>query len=221
MPAFVIAKKIHYDLPISKKAIVGSLPFLVFATNQEQVCAWLFGLSLSFLLYRIVKNRRLTKNDSYIIISVLICAASLVFILTCPGNNRRFIAEINSWFPQYTSLSFFEKLQLGVLTIFTYYCSLRSNMVIVPLCILLTVVLRAKSKRLFFTQVILDAFIPINAIMRVLYRREMAACKQQIASVCRFFFTCRNLRVRIFADCRNNVSLSGCRRFRYKIERLV
>ena len=168
MPAFVIAKKIHDGLPISKKAIVGSLPFLVFATNQEQVCAWLFGLSLSFLLYRIVKNRRLTKNDSYIIISVLICAASLVFILTCPGNNRRFIVEINSWFPQYTSLSFFEKVQLGVLTIFTYYYSLRSNMVIVPLCILLTVVLRAKSKRLFFTQVILDVFIPLNAILRVL-----------------------------------------------------
>ena len=168
MPAFVIAKKIRDGLPISKKAIVGSLPFLIFATNQEQVCAWLFGLSLSFLLYRIVKNRRLTKNDSYIIISVLICAASLVFILTCPGNKVRFAVAVDDCFPQYPSLSFFEKLQLGVLTIFTYYCSLRSNIVIVPLCILLTVVLRAKSKRLFFTQVILDAFIPLNAILRVL-----------------------------------------------------
>ena len=168
MPAFVIAQKIRDGLPISKKAIVGSLPFLIFATNQEQVCAWLFGLSLSFLLYRIVKNRRLAKEDVYLIASVLFCAASLVFILTCPGNKVRFAVAVDVCFPQYPSLSFFEKVQLGILTIFTYYFTLWRNIVIVPLCILLTVVLRAKNKRLFFTQVILDAFIPLNAILRVL-----------------------------------------------------
>lgn len=172
MPAFVIAKKIRDGLPISKKAIVGSLLFLIFATNQEQVCAWLFGLSLSFLLYRIVKNRRLTKNDSYIIISVLICAASLVFILTCPENKVRFAVAVDVCFPQYPSLSFFEKVQLGILTIFTYYFTLWRNIVIVPLCVILTFALRAKNRRLFMAQVALDAFILMNFVLWVLTREK-------------------------------------------------
>ena len=165
MPMFIIAKKINNNLPISKKAMAFSFLLLAFAINQEQVAAWLFGLSLSFLLYRLAKNHRLTKNDIYIIDSVLICAAALVFTLSCPGNVHRFTAEVGNWFPQYPSLSLFEKLQLGILTIFTYYFSLRVNVVIVPLCIMLTVALRAKSKRLFILQVILDAFILLNAVL--------------------------------------------------------
>lgn len=168
MPAFVVIKKIFSGTSISKKEMTVSFLLLFFATNHEQIVAWLFGLNLSFLIYRIVKNRRIDKNDFYIIASLLLCLLSLVFILTCPGNKIRSAAETNTWFPQYTSLSFFEKLQLGVLTIFTYYFSLRVNFVIVPLCIILTIVLRTKNKMLFVLQVFLDALILLNFVLWIL-----------------------------------------------------
>ena len=172
MPAFVVIKKIWDKTDVAKKEMAIALLFLVFATNQEQVAAWLFGLNLSFLLYRIVKNRRLAKEDVYLIASVLFCAASLVFILTCPGNKVRFAVAVDVCFPQYTSFSFFEKVQLGILTIFTYYFTLWRNIVIVPLCVILSFALRAKNRRLFMAQVALDAFIFMNFVLWVLTREK-------------------------------------------------
>lgn len=170
MPMFVVFKKMFDGTAVSKKENAFSLLLLFFAANQEQVAAWLFGLSLSFLIYRIIKNRRVVKDDLFVIASVLICLLSLAFIVTCPGNYVRFESEIGTWFSQYASLSFFEKVQQGILQIFTYYFSLRHNLVIVPLCIILTLALRLRNRRLFFLQIVMNSFVALNFVLWVLMK---------------------------------------------------
>lgn len=166
MPCFVAIKNIFREKPLSKWLVCISYVLLIFAANQEQVAALIFGLSLSFLIIHFVQNRKFQKTDLYLCGVIIISLLSIVFILTCPGNEKRFLIEINTWFPQYPALSLFDKVQLGVLTIFTYYFTLDCNFIIVPLCALLTIILYKKNKKTFVLQTILDIIIVIFYLLR-------------------------------------------------------
>lgn len=84
--------------------------FLIFAANQEQSCALLLGFyCLAFiftLLYKCPKK--------YIAFQLGVCVASMLFILTCPGNKVRLDSEISSWFLDYNMLTVTDKLQIGI-----------------------------------------------------------------------------------------------------------
>lgn len=83
---------------------------LIFAGNQEQTCAILCGTYILFTILMIIKNK---KIHPYMIIQTLIIIASLIFILTCPGNYVRNEQEIEENFNDFEMLTFLDKLSLG------------------------------------------------------------------------------------------------------------
>lgn len=85
---------------------------LLFACNQEQMCA----IIVSFYFIFIIDLFRKKKITKFIIISFIISLASLIFVLTCPGNSLRNIAEVERWYPVYKSFTIIDKVYLGVVT---------------------------------------------------------------------------------------------------------
>ncbi len=164
MPFFVVAKAILEDKSVSKLKIALSLLLLLFAVNQEQVVALILGFSASFLAIHFVQNKKFQKADIYFLAIILVCAASLAFTLTCPGNEKRFSDEVTSWFPEYTTVSFAEKMQLGIMTVFTYYFSKFGAWVLLPLCLILTYRFYKTSRKNFVIQVVLDSYIVLSVV---------------------------------------------------------
>ena len=84
---------------------------LIFASNQEQACAILFGTYLLFTVLMIIKNK---KIHPFMVIQTLIVIASLIFILTCPGNAARTTVEINNQFKDFEMLTILDKIGIGL-----------------------------------------------------------------------------------------------------------
>ena len=84
---------------------------LIFAANQEQACAILFGTYLLFAILMIIKNK---KIHPFIVIQNILVIASLVFILTCPGNGVRTQTEIENQFKDFEMLTILDKIGLGL-----------------------------------------------------------------------------------------------------------
>lgn len=87
-----------------------SFPCLLFAANQEQMGAIMFAIYIVILIYLWKTNK---KAPWLVLSSAIIIFASLIFILTCPGNDSRMNSEINTWFPDFENLSFLRKVELG------------------------------------------------------------------------------------------------------------
>lgn len=84
---------------------------LLFAGNQEQTCSILCGSYILFTIFMIIKNK---KIHPYMIIQSLFAVASIIFILTCPGNYTRNQQEIGNLFKDFEMLSFLDKFSLGL-----------------------------------------------------------------------------------------------------------
>lgn len=88
---------------------------LLYACNHELMCAIILTFYSLFLIY-LWKEK---KVDKFLIIQWLLAIGSLIFILTCPGNNLRNIQELQTWYPEYANFSMFQKGALGVLSTFS------------------------------------------------------------------------------------------------------
>lgn len=84
---------------------------LLFAGNQEQTCSILCGSYILFTILMIIKNK---KIHPYMIIQSLFAVASIIFILTCPGNYTRNEHEMGNLFKDFEMLSFLDKFSLGL-----------------------------------------------------------------------------------------------------------
>lgn len=122
---------VNNDKVLMKKKVCGLLA-IIFASNQEQVAALMFGY---FVLSMVVYMWKYKKVSGELLgLGVAICLM-LVFHVTGPGNVQRSISEINSWYPSYNSFSFGDKVFLGILsTISGIMCR---NGAIIFLCTLL------------------------------------------------------------------------------------
>lgn len=83
---------------------------MIFAGNQEQTCCILVGCYILFSIFMIIKNK---KIHPFMVIQTILAIASLVFILTCPGNYIRNGLEVNENFKDFGMLTFLDKIQLG------------------------------------------------------------------------------------------------------------
>lgn len=90
---------------------------LIFAANNEQVCALLLGFYGIFLVYTLIKRR----FKAIIAVQMGLALVSLIFILTCPGNEARYASEVLTWFPTYGDVSFLGKLELGFSSTLYHY----------------------------------------------------------------------------------------------------
>lgn len=123
--------------------IIGMLG-LLYAANQEQSCALLFGFNSLYLLNTIIKNKTISK---YNIISLLITIVGLVFIITCPGNSIRVAEEITQWYPAFENYGIIQKIYLG--TIPTLGVLINNRIILSVFYIILSITMTLKTKNKF------------------------------------------------------------------------
>ena len=104
-----------YEKKTNYLVYIISILALIFAVNQEQSCALIFGLNFVFLVNSFIKKEKLNRYNIFV---VLVSFASLIFILTCPGHSIRYAAEVSYWYPQYASYGILEKVYLGIIPTF-------------------------------------------------------------------------------------------------------
>ena len=84
---------------------------LLYAGNQEQTAAILCGTYILFSAFMIIKNK---KIHPYMVVQTILIIASIVFILTCPGNYVRKEEETLELFKDFEMLTFLDKISLGL-----------------------------------------------------------------------------------------------------------
>ncbi len=84
---------------------------LLFAANQEQTSAILLGTYILFTIFMIIKNK---KIHPYMIVQTVLAIASIVFILTCPGNYVRKSQEAVRLFKDFEMYNLLDKISLGL-----------------------------------------------------------------------------------------------------------
>lgn len=97
-------RKLYDGLAVSVDEYVFSVLCLVFACNNELICA---TLVIALPVYALVLGRQYLRIMT---VYAGIVLASLAFILYCPGNASRGAQEIITWLPQFNSLSFLQKV---------------------------------------------------------------------------------------------------------------
>ena len=108
---------------------------IIFACNQEQMCAVILSFYIIFDIYLYKKG----KLNKFLLIQTLISLISIIFILTCPGNNERSIIETTTWYPSYESFNILKKISLGIISTF-YFLNYRFNFVVLVLLLLFPII---------------------------------------------------------------------------------
>ncbi|WP_455797622.1 DUF6056 family protein [Clostridium butyricum] len=139
--SFVIIKKIYNNKSIKKYEYILSVLAVLFAANQEQMCAILLPIYAVITVLFMIKK----KNTVFIGIQTVLVFFNIIFIFTCPGNEVRKISEIKKWFCDYNMLSFIDRVQLG------YSSSIgkiifQGNIIFVMLCLVILVCIFNKYK---------------------------------------------------------------------------
>lgn len=135
----------------SNKILFLTIPALLFACNQEQVAALVFGFSLVALIYYYIKNK---KINYIILVYILISVIGIVFALTCPGNANRLNSETINWFSDFNKLGIIDKLFLSLNNTFDVLLS-RINYIGIMFYLVLSYYFIKNKNKLYILSIIL------------------------------------------------------------------
>ncbi len=90
----------------------------ILACNHEQVGAVILGIYLCSCVYCAVLHRKISRMQ---ICQIVIATASILFVLTCPGDAVRTEIETQTWLPEYADWTLWDKLVRGILHAADYY----------------------------------------------------------------------------------------------------
>ena len=145
IPSFCVSKEI-------RKIDYFLLGFSLFlSTNQEQMCALIFGFYFVALLYQYISNKKINRR---LLGVMLFCLVSLLFHVTCPGNGSRTIAETAAYYPYYENYGLMDKIVLGCLSTFSFLINQKEYIVILFLLIISYLGLKSKKIVVGFISVI-------------------------------------------------------------------
>ena len=130
---------------------------LIFAANHEQACSLLVGFYLIYTIIYIINNK---KVSPYLIIQSIVAIASMIFILTCPGNSVRQLEEAYRYL-DYRMLSFLDKFILGFTATFGRIIY-SQNVVYIMFTLLIAAYVCLNSKEKLYKAV---ALIPIITVL--------------------------------------------------------
>lgn len=134
----------------------------MFAANQEQSCAILVGTYLLFAILMIIKNK---KIHPFMVIQNLLVIASLIFILTCPGNNVRTQTEIANQFKDFEMLTVLDKIGLGLTSTMGLIIE-NGNIVFAVMSILIAVNIFLNYKERLYRVI---SLVPVFSILTLCY----------------------------------------------------
>jgi hypothetical protein len=135
---------------------------LIFSANQEQACAILLGAYLLFAILMIIKNK---KIHPFMVIQNILVIASLVFILTCPGNSVRTQTEIANQFNDFEMLTVLDKIGLGFTSTMGMIIE-KKNIVFALMSILISVNIFMNYKEKLYRVV---SLVPVFSILSLCY----------------------------------------------------
>ena len=116
---------------------------LIYSVNQEQMCGVVLAISAFFLIWIKIRDGVFSK---FILAEIVVSFASMVFILTCPGNEERTAYEIIAKFPEFSEMSLFRKLEMGYSSaLFEFFT--KQNFVFVAFSIVLVVAVILHTKK--------------------------------------------------------------------------
>ncbi len=132
---------------------------LLYAANMEQMSAILFVLTFFSVVYFIIRRK---KVYWFLALEWILSAASMVFILTCPGNSARSDEEIITGFSDFKMYTKLDKILLGFTDTIEKYMSY--NFVLMVMAILLFALISIKYQKVVYSIV---ALIPVFYAMRI------------------------------------------------------
>lgn len=104
---------------------------LIYSVNQEQMCMIVLWFNVLYLIYSLVNNKKL---NIYNLVCILLSLASLLFIITCPGNQTRTMLYEQAVYPNFNKLNLFDKIYLGIIPTFE---NLINNKIVILIFIIL------------------------------------------------------------------------------------
>lgn len=153
--SFILVKKVYLKQHVSIIEGMFYLLCLSFGANQEQYAA-VATCTFIMALIIILAQRRFSI---WMLLGSIISLGELIFILTCPGNDARMIAEIAHWYPTFDNLNFVELLYTGITNTLSAYFK-NFNMIYFIFTFTLCIGIWNKYKSVFYR---LLAIIPILA----------------------------------------------------------
>lgn len=158
MYSFVGIKKICAKQKIRPYEYVFYFLAILFASCHEQMCAIMTVTFAVFLVFNIIKTK---KVNWYLLTALLINIASIIFILTCPGNFIRLEEETQRWFPAFENLNLLTKINIGF-DYTMYEFVLRPTIIFMLLLIGITFLLFYQHKNI---SIRLLSFLPILVVL--------------------------------------------------------
>ena len=124
LPSFIADKKVIEKRKLGKKFQIFSIITLIIGTDVE--FAWTFSFIMTVMTFLLVRKQK--DVLLYYFCKFFILIAAFLKIILCPGNSVRFFSEVSSWFPDFLTLSIFDKIYLGTVSTASYLLS-RSNLI--------------------------------------------------------------------------------------------
>jgi hypothetical protein len=159
--SFVIDKRILNENYPNKKLQVFSVVTLLIGTDAE--VAWVFSVFMTVVAYML--NYKKERLRWYYVAKFSILLISFIKIIMCPGNHLRFLSEVGSWFPDFYTLSIFDKIYLGSVTTASYMLN-RSNLIFGFIVVISSFIVLSMRKqyllKLYFSFILLLKFLGMN-----------------------------------------------------------
>lgn len=130
---------------IKKREYIYYILSALYACNVEQVCLCIFAIYFIFNIYLIFKKKIKPIN----VIIMLVSIASLIFILTCPGNDVRVQQETDLFYKDFVNLNILQKIEIGIVSTMQYFM-FKFNIIYVIFTILLMINVFKNSKNILF-----------------------------------------------------------------------
>ena len=155
--AFIVVVFVLFKLCIRKEPIKWYLfPLIIvialFSVNSELVCI-VMPMYLVYFGYRYFKEYK--SIHSLIIVLTIIDFCGLINALVCPGNRLRTEVETHRWFPVFSELSLFTKLEIGFSSMMHYLnAPIRVLFMFMLICLTVAAVFTVKRKVIWLLSIV-------------------------------------------------------------------
>ena len=160
---YILSRYKRSDGHISFVWYIISIPLILFGSNAEQCSGLIFVVVAFFIAEVIIEKKR--ELLLFPLVLLLLNIASIVFILSAPGNAIRQLAETRLFFPGYEQFDFFDKIFLGISNSFRVTFSEGELMMICMLIVLLIFVYRAKRRSFEVVFAIIPVFLTVGYLV--------------------------------------------------------
>lgn len=133
------------------------------AFAQEQISILLSSFSILFISYfSILKRRRFNK---YLLIQTVIYICGTLFLLLFPSNYTRFQSEIMTWYPDFSNLSFFDKIFRGSIWLLNQLFNKEKFIIIIILILLFIYNIRLNISKFKRNLIIISIVLPLSILL--------------------------------------------------------